>query len=76
MYNFLNLGWEGYRKIALKDLRNARMLSRALEKTYFKVRLRNFYMFGLAFRSPLGFAGHRWRALLPQTSDADDRDFP
>ena len=38
MYNFLNLGYEGYRRIAIKDLRNARMLSRALEKTYFKVR--------------------------------------
>ncbi|KAH8110294.1 glutamate decarboxylase [Phellopilus nigrolimitatus] len=37
MYNFLNLGFEGYRKIAFKDLRNARLLSRALEKTYFKV---------------------------------------
>ncbi|KAJ7154704.1 glutamate decarboxylase [Mycena filopes] len=37
MYNFLNLGFEGYRRIAIKDLRNARMLSRALEATYFKV---------------------------------------
>lgn len=63
MYNFLNLGWEGYRKIAIKDLRNARMLSRALEKTYFKVRFRNLYMLGLAFRR---FLGHHWRALLPQ----------
>jgi glutamate decarboxylase len=33
MYNFLNLGFEGYRRIALKDLRNARLLSRALEST-------------------------------------------
>ncbi|TFK22155.1 glutamate decarboxylase [Coprinopsis marcescibilis] len=37
MYNFLNLGFDGYRKIAYKDLRNARMLSKALESTYFKV---------------------------------------
>ncbi|KAF5336532.1 hypothetical protein D9611_006541 [Ephemerocybe angulata] len=37
MFNFLNLGFEGYRKIAYKDLRNARMLSKALESTYFKV---------------------------------------
>lgn len=37
MFNFLNLGVEGYRKIAIKDLRNARLLSRALESTYFKV---------------------------------------
>ena len=38
MFNFLNLGFEGYKKIAYKDLRNARMLSRALDNTYFKVR--------------------------------------
>jgi len=37
MYNFLNLGFEGYRKIAIKGLRNARTLSRALDATYFKV---------------------------------------
>ncbi|EAU81406.1 glutamate decarboxylase [Coprinopsis cinerea okayama7 len=37
MFNFLNLGFEGYRKIAYKDLRNARMLSKALESTYFTV---------------------------------------
>lgn len=37
MYNFLNLGFEGYKQIASKDLRNARLLSRALESTYFTV---------------------------------------
>ncbi|KAJ3572243.1 hypothetical protein NP233_g3221 [Leucocoprinus birnbaumii] len=37
MYNFLNLGFEGYKRIASKDLRNARMLSRALDSTFFKV---------------------------------------
>ncbi|PPQ93757.1 hypothetical protein CVT25_008137 [Psilocybe cyanescens] len=38
MFNFLNLGFDGYKKIAYKDMRNARMLSRALESsTYFKV---------------------------------------
>ena len=37
MFNFLNLGFEGYKKIAYKDLRNARLLSQALEKTYFTV---------------------------------------
>lgn len=37
MFNFLNLGFEGYKKIAVKDLRNARLLSRALESTHFKV---------------------------------------
>ena len=35
--SFLNLGYNGYAKIAYKDLRNARMLARALENTYFTV---------------------------------------
>ncbi|KAF8270355.1 glutamate decarboxylase [Lactarius quietus] len=34
-FNFLNLGFEGYRNIALGDLKNARTLSRALERTGF-----------------------------------------
>lgn len=66
MYNFLNLGWEGYRKIAIKDLRNARMLSRALEKTYFKVRFRNLYMLGLAFRRFLVITGERFFPKCPK----------
>ncbi|EJD36278.1 glutamate decarboxylase [Auricularia subglabra TFB-10046 SS5] len=38
MFNFLNLGYQGYRDVARKDLRNARLLSRALETTgYYKV---------------------------------------
>jgi glutamate decarboxylase len=37
MFNFLNLGFDGYRRIALKDLRNARLLARALDSTYFTV---------------------------------------
>ena len=47
MFNFLNLGFEGYKKIAYKGLRNARMLSRALESTYFTVRdtIRCFFDF-------------------------------
>ncbi|CEL60368.1 glutamate decarboxylase [Rhizoctonia solani AG-1 IB] len=32
-FNFLNLGFDGYRRIALSDLRNARLLSRALERS-------------------------------------------
>ncbi|EIW85268.1 glutamate decarboxylase [Coniophora puteana RWD-64-598 SS2] len=32
-FNFLHLGFEGYRAVALDDLRNARVLSRALERT-------------------------------------------
>ncbi|KAG6376064.1 glutamate decarboxylase [Boletus reticuloceps] len=32
-FNFLHLGFEGYRAVALDDLKNARILSRALERT-------------------------------------------
>ena len=32
-FNFIHLGFEGYRKVALQDLKNARLLSRALEKS-------------------------------------------
>jgi len=45
MFNFLNLGFEGYKKIAYKGLRNARLLSQALEKTYFTVRILSFIYF-------------------------------
>ncbi|KAI0282559.1 glutamate decarboxylase [Russula aff. rugulosa BPL654] len=34
-FNFLHLGFRGYRDVALTDLQNARTLSRALEKTGF-----------------------------------------
>ncbi|KAI0312733.1 glutamate decarboxylase [Amylostereum chailletii] len=37
-FNFLHLGFEGYRNIALADLKNARTLSRALERSgYYEV---------------------------------------
>ncbi|KAH9822540.1 pyridoxal phosphate-dependent transferase [Melampsora americana] len=37
-FNFIQLGFEGYRGIALSDLSNARLLSRALERSgYYKV---------------------------------------
>jgi glutamate decarboxylase len=32
-FNFLHLGFEGYRTVALDDLTNARVLSRALERS-------------------------------------------
>lgn len=32
-FNLIHLGFEGYRNVALDDLRNARLLSRALEKS-------------------------------------------
>ena len=37
-YNFVHLGFDGYRKVALTDLKNARLLSRALEASYFTVK--------------------------------------
>jgi len=37
-FNFLHLGFEGYRSVALSDLQNARLLSRALEgSSYYHV---------------------------------------
>ncbi|KAL8280708.1 hypothetical protein RQP46_007031 [Phenoliferia psychrophenolica] len=37
-FNFIHLGFEGYRRIALHDAKNARLLSRALENSkYFEV---------------------------------------
>ena len=37
-FNFVHLGFEGYRNVALDDLKNARLLSRALENSgYFEV---------------------------------------
>jgi len=37
-YNFVQLGFEGYRQIGLGDLSNARLLSRAIERSgYYKV---------------------------------------
>lgn len=37
-FNLLHLGYQGYRQVALNDLKNARLLSRALENSgYFVV---------------------------------------
>jgi len=37
-FNFIHLGFEGYRRVAIADLKNARLLARALEKsTYYTV---------------------------------------
>jgi glutamate decarboxylase len=30
-FNFINLGFDGYRRIALNDMKNARLLSKALD---------------------------------------------
>ncbi|KAG8709362.1 hypothetical protein FRC09_000714 [Ceratobasidium sp. 395] len=42
-FNFLNLGFDGYRRIALSDLRNARVLSRALEMSGYYTCLSNIH---------------------------------
>ena len=37
-FNFVHLGFEGYRSVALDDMKNARLLARALDKSgYYKV---------------------------------------
>ncbi|RDB24023.1 Glutamate decarboxylase 2 [Hypsizygus marmoreus] len=36
-FNFIHLGFEGYRAVALDDLKNARLLSRALEESKYYV---------------------------------------
>jgi len=43
MFNFLNLGFEGYKRIALTDLKNARTLSRALELSGYYTVLSNIH---------------------------------
>ncbi|KAJ6469527.1 pyridoxal phosphate-dependent transferase, partial [Mycena sanguinolenta] len=63
MYNFLNLGFDGYRRIAIKDLRNARMLSRALDTTYYTV-LSNIHK-----------PSAKGRAELETADDQDDPEF-
>lgn len=42
-FNLLNLGFEGYRNIALNDLKNARLLSRALEASGYFTCLSNVH---------------------------------
>ncbi|KAF5318664.1 hypothetical protein D9619_010690 [Psilocybe cf. subviscida] len=68
MFNFLNLGFEGYKKIAFKDLRNARLLARALDSTYFKVLSHTHHPVGPEARAKYGKgrAGH---------VDEDDPEF-
>lgn len=50
MFNFLNLGFEGYRSITQSDLANARMLSRALEESKYYTVVSNIHI-------PLGTEG-------------------
>ncbi|KAB5589249.1 Glutamate decarboxylase [Ceratobasidium theobromae] len=42
-FNFLNLGFDGYRRIAQNDLRNSRLLSRALERSGYYTCLSNIH---------------------------------
>ncbi|CAE6410228.1 unnamed protein product [Rhizoctonia solani] len=42
-FNFLNLGFDGYRRIAQNDLLNARLLSRALERSGYFTCLSNIH---------------------------------
>ncbi|KAJ7098141.1 glutamate decarboxylase [Mycena belliarum] len=44
-FNFVSLGFEGYRNIALDDLKNARLLSRALENSEYYTVLSEIHKF-------------------------------
>ncbi|KAI0674361.1 glutamate decarboxylase [Trametes maxima] len=58
-FNFVHLGREGYRSVALQDLKNARLLSRALEKSGFFTVLSDIHRpagkLATAFKSSVGF---------------------
>ena len=44
-FNFVHLGFDGYRRVALTDLRNARVLARALEKSGYYTVLSDVHRF-------------------------------
>lgn len=44
MFNFINLGMDGYRRVVSADLVRARILSRALEKTGYFTILSNIHI--------------------------------
>lgn len=72
-FNFLNLGFDGYRRIALADLKNARLLSTALELSgYFKV-LSNIHVPTPASNPPAGLVGAAQRAVgtIPDPEDPE-----
>ena len=55
MFNFLNLGVEGYRQICCKDLRNSRLLSRALEMSGYYKACRSYSPFLLPSYPPSSY---------------------
>ncbi|KAG8694803.1 hypothetical protein FRC08_008250 [Ceratobasidium sp. 394] len=66
-FNFLNLGFEGYRRIALSDLRNARILSRALELSGYYTCLSNIH-------KPLGTTKGLTQTLTETVKGIDEDD--
>lgn len=44
-FNFIHLGFEGYRSVALDDLKNARLLARALDKSGYYTVLSEVHQF-------------------------------
>lgn len=66
-FNFLNLGFEGYRRIALADLRNARVLSRALELSGYFTCLSNIHR-------PLGTTKGIAQTIIDTASGVDEDD--
>ncbi|KAG9088554.1 hypothetical protein FRC06_001975 [Ceratobasidium sp. 370] len=66
-FNFLNLGFDGYRRIALADLRNARILSRALEMSGYYTCLSNIH-------KPLGTTKGLTQTLTEAVSGVNEDD--
>ncbi|KAG8920458.1 hypothetical protein FRC01_000744 [Tulasnella sp. 417] len=70
MFNFLNLGFEGYQRLARIDLTNARILSRALDATgYYKVVSEIHLPYEGSMTSAIG------HALESATTDTEDPQY-
>ncbi|KAF9517821.1 hypothetical protein BS47DRAFT_1371246 [Hydnum rufescens UP504] len=74
MFNFLHLGFEGYRRIAQADLTNARMLSRALEKSTYYTCVSNIHI-PLADDSNGTGAGREVVGKTPRVVDEDQAEY-
>ncbi|KAL5529445.1 hypothetical protein ACEPAG_5430 [Sanghuangporus baumii] len=57
-FNLVHLGFEGYRRVALTDLRNARVLARALEKSGYYYVLSDVHRFADSTSSVIEGAKH------------------
>ncbi|EJT99282.1 glutamate decarboxylase [Dacryopinax primogenitus] len=70
-FNFLNLGFEGYRRIVIADLKNARILSNALELSgYYKV-LSNIHIPAPKTASGVIGVAHKAVGAVPDLEDPE-----